>query len=75
LYERGGHVLLRHLARLIQEARRLPGVEEHDEALIYRTEVTAIIGALSDIIVELREIRELLEEIRGEEEEDEEDDS
>ncbi len=50
-------------------------MEEHDEALIYRTEVTAIIGALSDIIVELREIRELLEEIRGEEEEDEEDDS
>jgi hypothetical protein len=50
-------------------------VEKPDEALIYRAEVTAIIGALSDIIVELREIRKLLEEERGEEEEDEEDDT
>jgi hypothetical protein len=50
-------------------------VGERDEALIYRAEVTAIIGALSDIIVELREIRKLLEEERGEEEEDEEDDA
>jgi hypothetical protein len=41
-----------------------------DEALIYRTEVLAIIGALADIVVHLRKIRESLE--NDEEEEDEE---
>ncbi len=38
------------------------------EALIYREEVTAVIGALGDIIVELREIRRLLENAEEEEE-------
>lgn len=37
--------------------------------LIYREEVLGIIGALADIIVELREIRRSLED-DGEEEED-----
>ena len=39
------------------------------DLLIYRDEVLGIIGALSDIVVELRDIRELLE--NDEEEEDE----
>jgi hypothetical protein len=39
-----------------------------DEPLIYREEVTAIIGAFADIYVEVRKIRRLLED--GEEEED-----
>jgi hypothetical protein len=39
------------------------------EPLIYRAEVTAIFGALSDIVVDLHEIRRLLED--DEEEEDE----
>jgi hypothetical protein len=39
------------------------------EPLIYRTEVLSIIGALADIVVELREIRTTLED--DEEEEDE----
>ena len=39
------------------------------DRLIYRDEVLGIIGALSDIVVELRDIRELLE--NDEEEEDE----
>jgi hypothetical protein len=39
------------------------------EPLIYRTEVLSIIGALADIVVELREIRASLED--DEEEEDE----
>jgi len=38
------------------------------EVLIYREEVTGLIGAMGDIIVELREIRRLLE--NGEEEEE-----
>jgi hypothetical protein len=41
------------------------------EPLIYRPEVTAIIGALADLVVETRRIREFLEESFGEEEEDE----
>jgi hypothetical protein len=41
------------------------------EPLIYRPEVTAIIGALADLVVETRRIREFLEERFGEEEEDE----
>jgi hypothetical protein len=44
------------------------GVES--EPLIYRPEVTAIIGALADLVVETRKIRRLLEEGYGEEEED-----
>ena len=39
-----------------------------EEPLIYREEVTAIVGAFADIIVEVRRIRRLLED--GEEEED-----
>jgi hypothetical protein len=39
------------------------------QPLIYRTEVLAIIGALADMIVELRKIRRSLED-DGEEEED-----
>lgn len=45
-------------------------MEDTRDALIYRTEVLAIIGALSDLIVEVREIRRLLEEDDGEEEEE-----
>jgi len=41
------------------------------EPLIYREEVEAVLIALSDIIVELREINEALRE-NGEEEEDDE---
>jgi hypothetical protein len=41
-----------------------------DEVLIYREEVTAIVGALSDIVFVLNEIKELL--IDGEEEADDE---
>jgi len=36
-------------------------VEHEAEPLIYRLEVLAIIGALSDLVVETREIRKLLE--------------
>jgi hypothetical protein len=39
-----------------------------DEPLIYREEVRAILIALSDIVVELGNIRQLLEEADGEEE-------
>jgi hypothetical protein len=39
-----------------------------DEAIVYRTEVLAIIGALSDLVVDVRGIREWLE---GEDEEEE----
>ncbi len=46
----------------------MPGVES--EPLIYRTEVMAIIGALSDLVVEVREIRRYLWEDEGDEEED-----
>ncbi len=46
----------------------MPGVEP--EPLIYRTEVMAIIGALSDLVVEVREIRRYLWEDEGDEEED-----
>ena len=38
------------------------------EPLIYRTEVLSIIGALADIVVELREIRASLEDDEEEEE-------
>ena len=38
------------------------------EVVIYRSEVTAIIGALADMLVELKAIRSLLE--NGEEEEE-----
>jgi len=43
-------------------------VEDGPEALIYRTEVLSIIGALADIVVDLHAIREELVE-DGEEEE------
>lgn len=37
-------------------------VRPNDEAVVYRTEVLAIIGALSDLVVDVRAIREWLEE-------------
>jgi hypothetical protein len=43
------------------------------EPIIYRTEVVAIIGALADPVVEVREIRRFLRE-DGEEEEEQEGD-
>jgi hypothetical protein len=43
-------------------------MEPAAEPLIYRTEVLAIIGALSDLVVYVREI---LEAVEGEEEEGE----
>jgi len=39
-----------------------------DDAIIYRTEVLAIIGALSDLLVDVRAIRKWLE---GDDEEEE----
>jgi hypothetical protein len=39
-----------------------------DEAIVYRTEVLAIIGALSDLVVDVHAIREWLE---GDDEEEE----
>jgi hypothetical protein len=41
-----------------------------EETLIYREEVTAIIGALADLVVDVRSIRNWLEGIDGEEEGD-----
>jgi hypothetical protein len=43
-------------------------MESADASLIYREEVTGILGALADLVVEIRRIRELLED--GEEEAD-----
>jgi hypothetical protein len=42
-----------------------------EEALIYREEVRAIIGALADLVVDIRYMRTFVEELRGEEEGDE----
>jgi hypothetical protein len=42
-------------------------VEQEPETLIYRGEVLAIMGALADLVFEVRNIRDLLEE-DGEEE-------
>ncbi|MDP9304450.1 MAG: hypothetical protein M3O92_08065 [Actinomycetota bacterium] len=39
-----------------------------DDAIVYRTEVLAIMGALSDLVVDVRAIREWLE---GDDEEEE----
>jgi hypothetical protein len=39
-----------------------------EETLIYRSEVLAIMGALSDLVVYVRDIRDLLEEPGDEEE-------
>ena len=36
--------------------------EPHDEPLIYRTEVLAIIGALADLVVDVGDIRDSLVE-------------
>ena len=44
-----------------------------EEPLIYREEVLGIIGALADLVVDVRNIRSLLEE-DGEEEEEQEGD-
>jgi hypothetical protein len=44
-------------------------VESEQEPLIYRLEVLAIMGALADLVTEVREIRRVLrEEDDGEEE-------
>jgi hypothetical protein len=43
-------------------------VEQAPERLIYREEVLGIIGALADILVEIRDIRDLLKEDEEEEE-------
>jgi hypothetical protein len=45
------------------------GVHPNSETLIYRDEVLGIIGALADLVVDVRAIRELLEEDDEEEEE------
>jgi hypothetical protein len=45
---------------------------ESDEALIYCSEVLAIIGALSDLVVDVHQIRERLDEDDEEEEDQEE---
>ncbi|HEX5801212.1 MAG TPA: hypothetical protein VFY02_13955 [Gaiellaceae bacterium] len=39
------------------------------EPVIYRTEVLAMVGAMSDLVVEVRGIRTLLEEDDGDDEE------
>jgi hypothetical protein len=39
------------------------------EPLVYRTEVLGIIGALADLVVEVRKIKELLEDDETEENE------
>ena len=44
-------------------------VEQSENALIYRDEVLAIIGAFADIVVDVGAIRALLEEDDEEEEE------
>jgi hypothetical protein len=41
-----------------------------ESPLVYRTEVLSIIGALADVIVEIRAIRRLLEDALGWEEEE-----
>lgn len=43
-------------------------VPPEDETTVYRTEVLAIIGALSDLVVDVRAIRNRLEEDDEEEE-------
>lgn len=41
-----------------------------EQPAVYRTEVLSIIGALADLVVELRAIRRLLEDALGWEEEE-----
>ena len=43
-------------------ARRLRALETGKESLVYRAEVLAIIGALADLVVDVRRIRQLLED-------------
>jgi hypothetical protein len=45
-------------------------VEPQQETVIYRDEVLAMIGAMADLVVEVRHIRRLLE--KGDEQEEEE---
>jgi hypothetical protein len=45
-------------------------VDAASEPLIYRDEVLAIIGAFADLVVEVRRIRELIEEDDGRTEEE-----
>jgi hypothetical protein len=46
-------------------------VNKSAEPLIYRIEVLAVLGAMADLVVETRRIREYLEEADGEEEAEE----
>ena len=48
--------------------REHPAMEASAEPVVYRLEVLAIIGALADLVVEVRRIRETVEEDYGEEE-------
>jgi hypothetical protein len=57
-----------HLVQFVLSEHPDRAIEDVPEAVIYRTEVLSIIGALADIVVDLRAIREELVE-DGEEEE------
>jgi hypothetical protein len=59
------------ILRLQSSAGTITPVPPKDESVVYRMEVLAIIGALSDLVVDVRAIREWLEE-DDEEEEDQE---
>jgi hypothetical protein len=62
-----GQVPTGHLADY-GHRRHAGRVEQAPERLIYREEVLGIIGALADILVEIRDIRDLLKEDEEEEE-------
>lgn len=44
----------------------VPAVEASAEPVVYREEVLAIIGALADLVVDVRGIRDTIEEDDGE---------
>jgi hypothetical protein len=54
--------------RSLHDRETLDDVEV--EPILYRVEALAVIGALADILVDVRAIRRLLEEDNGEEEEE-----
>jgi hypothetical protein len=58
------------LLRLPSTPASIRRMEHGEEPVIYRAEVLAIIGALSDLVVYVRGIRDLLQENGGEEEEE-----
>jgi hypothetical protein len=47
-------------------------VRDNESSVIYREEVLAILGALADLVVDVRSIREFLEDDGGREETEEE---